>query len=93
MTIIIPFDATNGDSMCFNLESIILDDDVIEGNETFLIQIMMTNPTLTIGDPLQFVVNIEDKDDGTLPHVDRLGLLVNSLCVLAPQGCVFLTGD
>lgn len=62
MVVTIPLNSTNGTLTCFDLDDIVLDDNIIEGNESFSIQIMQTSPEITVFQPDTFDVNIEDKD-------------------------------
>ena len=51
---------SNGDTACDNIT--IIDDDVLEGEHSFEIQIVSTDPMLSTIDPASTVVTIQDND-------------------------------
>lgn len=61
VNITIPSNATVGQYYCFNLQSIVFDDDIIEDTEYFIITIQETYPSITIESGIT-TVYIEDND-------------------------------
>ena len=60
-------DASNGRMFCFILESIISDDDVVEGMESFLVSIHATTPSLNIqNESTEVTITDNDGTDGRL---------------------------
>ena len=61
LSITIPSNAIVGQYYCFNLQSILFDDDIIEDTESFIVTIQETYPSITI-EPGITTVYITDND-------------------------------
>ena len=61
LSITIPSNAIVGQYYCFNLQSILFDDDIIEDTESFIVTIQETYPSITI-EPGVTTVYITDND-------------------------------
>lgn len=61
---------SSGTQACFSLNDIIIDDAIIEGTESFLVEIMQTDSPVTIS-PGDLTVNIEDKDGNKCMKIVR----------------------
>ena len=75
---------SNGDTACDNIT--IIDDDVLEGEHSFEIQIVSTDPMLSTFNPASTVVTIQDNEGNVIVLLyGKKFRLTNNYCFLQMQ--------
>ena len=62
LKIVFPVGTTSDTTMCTNIT--IVEDDVLECDQYFTVEINSTSPNITVGTPSIVTVTIKDTDDG-----------------------------